>query len=80
MKLTRVLTFPVVFLILEPFFIYWDIKARLEARADKYYLLRAITEADRQHIRKVRSDLYRNWLNGEPYDTVFRLNDDYYAI
>jgi len=72
MKASRVITFPVIFIILEPFFIYWYLRDLIRSSRAKFYITRELWSASAYGIMKDRCRLYRDWLNGEPYDVVFQ--------
>lgn len=76
MKATRLITFPLIYLVLEPFFLYWYIMDKIRSRRAKFYIIQELYGASAYGTRKQRGRLYKNWLKGEPYDIVFRLTNE----
>jgi len=76
MKATRVITFPLIYLMLEPFFLYWYIKDKIRSHRAKFHITRELWGASAYGHMKERRHLYSTWLNGEPYEVVFQKSNE----
>lgn len=76
MKATRLIAFPLIYLVLELFFLYWYIKIKIRSYRSKFYITQELWAASAFGLKRERSRLYSAWLNGEPYQVVFRVTNE----
>ena len=72
MKVKRIITFPIIYIVLEPFFLYLIIKDKIRQYKAKSWVTEGLWGSSVYGTIKDRGRLYRGWLNGESFDVVFQ--------
>ena len=73
MKIGRIMSFPIIFLILEPWFIWWYLSDMIKGSRSKHYITQQLWTASAKGHWKQRGKMYRAWVNGEPSSEIFSI-------